>query len=619
MAAEQKQSPGGYNQPHTSIQQQQSPGGYNQPQPLTQQYQSPGGYNQPQPLALQHQSPGGYNQSSAQPLYNGQTGTAQYQYAQNGQIGTSTQQYPHGTQYHAELPGSNVNYKPKPSADPATLFNILKETVVENSLENIYSDDKLHELARGIATKDPVTEICQRWKIPLEIGLDLTKLALYDIVLLLDDSGSVKFNRLIPDLKFILSAVAFASGLFDQDGFSIRFLNSDLKFDNVKSEEQTCGLEGVSFSGVTPFAGALKNKILDPFVYGKNLRKPLLVIMITDGEPTDNDEKHFERHIEDVKKHFGGRGMVAFQIAQIGNDLDAQAFLASLDTDPVIGSLIDCTSNFELEAAEFKKDPNSGENSLTIELWYTKLLLGSIDLTYDNRDEGKPNRKKPVYTAPVSVSPNPGSVPSQGFPSQGYSHQQNGQYGQPPTTQNIQAIHGFPPGGTQPGYAQGQQQQGYAQYSQQPYMPSTQGSQSFPPGGASQGHSQGQVQQSYGQQSYGQQSYGQHGQSPNNQGIQSYRPPSGGTSPSPSPQPSMYGGPFQPQQGYNIPNQQHLQPPGSAAPNYSNPHYPQQSSQAPQGYQPYQQPQPSSPSGSYNGQPPPAQYTPNAAYAPQQR
>lgn len=389
-------------------------------------------------------------------------------------------------------------------------------------------------------------------------------------------------------------------------------MNSHLEGNNVSSEEQARDLvDRVDFGDTTPLAGSLRNKILGPLVYSRNLNKPLLVIIITDGQPTDNASGDFQRHIKEVKTHFGGRGMVAFQIAQVGNDPDAQAFLASLDTDPTIGGLIDCTSNFELEGKEFKQDPQSGGNSLTRELWYTKLLLGSIDKTYDKKDEGRSTHSgQPGYTAPASVSPNLGNVPPQGFSSQVYSHQQNSQYGQPQATQNMQTIHSFPPGGGQPGYSQGQQQQGYSQYTHAPYVPNNQGLQNYPSGGTSQGYPQGQVQQSHGQ-------YGQRPYTPN-QGTNIYGSPSGGTSPSNSPQPPLQAGTLQPQQGYNMPAQ-HLQLPGSATPNYSNQQYSQQPSQAPQGYQTYQPPQSPSPSGSYTGQPPPAQYTPNPAYAPQQR
>lgn len=40
------------------------------------------------------------------------------------------------------------------------------------------------------------------------------------------------------------------------------------------------------------------------------------------------------------------------EFAQVGTDQKAQAFLGVLDNHPVVGNLVDCTSNFEAEQAE---------------------------------------------------------------------------------------------------------------------------------------------------------------------------------------------------------------------------------------------------------------------------
>ena len=41
-------------------------------------------------------------------------------------------------------------------------------------------------------------------------------------------------------------------------------------------------------------------------------------------------------------------------MCQVGKDVGAQRFLASLDTDPEVGKAIDCTSYYENESEEFK-------------------------------------------------------------------------------------------------------------------------------------------------------------------------------------------------------------------------------------------------------------------------
>jgi hypothetical protein len=51
-------------------------------------------------------------------------------------------------------------------------------------------------------------------------------------------------------------------------------------------------LAGVQYSGLTPLATSMAAKVLQPIVYNLaasgQLAKPVLVLTITDGEPTDN-------------------------------------------------------------------------------------------------------------------------------------------------------------------------------------------------------------------------------------------------------------------------------------------------------------------------------------------
>jgi len=208
-------------------------------------------------------------------------------------------------------------------------YRILKECVDENHIEQMYPDDRIMAIANRLSTcgKDPVGTLCQRWGVPLEIGFDFVKQALYDVVFLLDDSGSIRFSELEGELKGILQAAAFATSLFDEDGFSVRFLNSDVQGDHIRSEQEAMTLvDRVSFNGETPLAGSLKNKILGPMVDHGRLDKPLHVIIITDGvvratnlylvvnreltffQPTDSVRGEFQRYIRETLDRFVIRG-----------------------------------------------------------------------------------------------------------------------------------------------------------------------------------------------------------------------------------------------------------------------------------------------------------------------
>lgn len=92
-----------------------------------------------------------------------------------------------------------MSQTPSPSMQPPGVVtgqagvvrdNILR-IVRENHLEIFYPQHKLSEViaqAQAIDYRSLATE----WDIPLEIATDLAALALYDIVLYCDDSGSMR-------------------------------------------------------------------------------------------------------------------------------------------------------------------------------------------------------------------------------------------------------------------------------------------------------------------------------------------------------------------------------------------------------------------------------------------
>ena len=55
------------------------------------------------------------------------------------------------------------------------------------------------------------------WRIRHEVGLDIIKLALFDIIVYADNSGAIEFRENMR-LKLILSRVTYAASLFDGDG-----------------------------------------------------------------------------------------------------------------------------------------------------------------------------------------------------------------------------------------------------------------------------------------------------------------------------------------------------------------------------------------------------------------
>ncbi|KAK9248161.1 hypothetical protein V1506DRAFT_453300, partial [Lipomyces tetrasporus] len=271
--------------------------------------------------------------------------------------------------------------------------SLLQRAVQENGLQAFYPPGSVDALASRISGQ--ISTISQQWKLPFEIAVDLVRLALYDIVLYVDDSGSMAFEEngeRIDDLKLIISRIAFAAALFDNDGIEVRFMNSPIQGNGVNSEAAASNLiSQIKFAGLTPLGTGLRSKVLDPLVIGPArsgaMKKPVMVISITDGQPAGENARTVFDVIKATKQQVSqtryGPGAISFQFAQVGNDLGARQFLASLDSDPNVGSLVDCTSNFEVEQDEMAKMGVS----LTPDTWVVKLLLGAIDKSYDTQDE----------------------------------------------------------------------------------------------------------------------------------------------------------------------------------------------------------------------------------------
>ncbi|KAL9033468.1 MAG: hypothetical protein Q9214_007501, partial [Letrouitia sp. 1 TL-2023] len=365
--------------------------------------------------------------------------TGQHNQGQSGQYLPQQQygQYPpppqqqqppySGQQYGGPQPGLPQPANPQ---EVERYKRMLSTTIQQNGLERFFrpGDPRTEGMLNQWASVAPgqIKRVSEQWRISLERARDLIKLALYDIVLYIDDSGSMSFyeERKAQAIQ-IISQVVSAAILFDDDGISLRFMNwqpsqydRSVALDKIKSEDQIQNIvRQVPFQGQTPLGSHLSQKVLEPLVLqparSNALRKPILVIMITDGEPTEAPKNLVLDHIIDARENMSrmsyGNRSVVFEIAQVGDDEGAARFLASLDdankgnkTTPTggymghpaggqsydaPGNIIDVTSNFEREQAEFARvNPQS---NMTRELWIMKMLLGAIDPNYDKMDDSR--------------------------------------------------------------------------------------------------------------------------------------------------------------------------------------------------------------------------------------
>ncbi|KAK6523361.1 hypothetical protein TWF281_001341 [Arthrobotrys megalospora] len=221
---------------------------------------------------------------------------------------------------------------------------------------------------------------------------DLTKLSLYQTILYLDDSGSMRKGTRRNDLRDLVRRIAsIATRLLpDGEGVELRFINAptDASYSKPSLDKIDNIIEDLQMWGWTPIGSNLKAKILIPLVY-KRLRteqftRPVLVSIITDGHPEGpqgrkNQEKRdsLKDAILECGKRLQQYGIesnaVLFQISQIGAEEEATHFLESLRLDEELDDILYCTTD-QLDA----KYRELQLNHQRLEQYLFSTLLGPI-------------------------------------------------------------------------------------------------------------------------------------------------------------------------------------------------------------------------------------------------
>lgn len=85
-------------------------------------------------------------------------------------------------------------------------------------------------------------------------------------------------------MKDTMKAITEVYDLANDSGLlSVRFFNSDQSFIKVKSKNVYSVWKKCLYGGVTRIGSALSERVLDKYVWAPGMKKPLLVMTITDG------------------------------------------------------------------------------------------------------------------------------------------------------------------------------------------------------------------------------------------------------------------------------------------------------------------------------------------------
>ncbi|KNG45297.1 von willebrand factor [Stemphylium lycopersici] len=157
----------------------------------------------------------------------------------------------------------------------------------------------------------------------------------FDTVFLIDDSGSM-IGRSWRETQEALQTITPICTSHDEDGIDIYFLNhpGSSLHKSVKQASTIIEIfQTVRPSGATP-TGKRLNKILKPYLqrYEKDDKtKPMNIIVITDGEPSDDVESAIIQAAKKLDKLNAPPWQVGIQFFQVGKEPGAREHLKKLD------------------------------------------------------------------------------------------------------------------------------------------------------------------------------------------------------------------------------------------------------------------------------------------------
>ncbi|KAL0630726.1 hypothetical protein Q9L58_010425 [Maublancomyces gigas] len=290
--------------------------------------------------------------------------------------------------------GSNTGTDPTPKIPTVTVDECFKnfQKYIEHekrgadeskiALKVFYKDDKsLQDLA---PTAKTMIESLFALGCGKEIALQLSVLILYDLVMLIDDSSSMETEQggeRIKTFKRTMAEITSVYDLANPRGIrSVKFINSKKGFMNIRRGHLKKNFGSLKYDGMTRIGSALKERILTPHVWANPMTKPLLVMIITDGEPEGEPRGTLEMVIRDCVAAIEadptrGNAAVSFHFSRVGDDPAAIALLQNLDDSATVGDNVDCLT--VKDSLENLVDPG---NRWTV---LPKLLLGAIMSQWD--------------------------------------------------------------------------------------------------------------------------------------------------------------------------------------------------------------------------------------------
>jgi len=217
----------------------------------------------------------------------------------------------------------------------------------------------------------------------------------FDTVFLVDDSGSMAGHSW-HETAAALEMITPICTEHDADGIDIYFLNhpDSTIYHNIVSPGTVVEIfRTVRPNGATP-TGQRLNKIIKPYLqrYEKNpeTTKPVNIIVITDGEPSDDVESPIIQAAKKLDKLDAPAWQVGIQFFQVGKELGAREHLKQLDDE-----LRELAGDDELRDIVDTVPFTGDDETMLTGTGILKVVLGSVHKRLD-RNSKDLHRTRPV-------------------------------------------------------------------------------------------------------------------------------------------------------------------------------------------------------------------------------
>jgi uncharacterized protein YegL len=224
-------------------------------------------------------------------------------------------------------------------------------------------------------------------------------LGAFDTVFVIDDSGSMAGSRW-KEVNNVLASITPICTEHDKDGIDIYFLNHRSRLQSGDASKTDGGYYGIKtpaevetiFNSVrpgssTPTAQRLQSilrpytkKLKDQLDQGLPEAKPVNIIVLTDGAPTDEPEEVIAMYAQKLTDMEASPHQVGIQFFQVGNDLEAAEALRHLDDDLSSRGVRDIVDTVSWNKDAFNRKILQADDIL-------KVVLGAVVRRIDKRSQ----------------------------------------------------------------------------------------------------------------------------------------------------------------------------------------------------------------------------------------